>query len=176
MKLNNKNALFIVAQKNFRDEELFEVRRVLESSGIKTSVGCINSGEAFGSLGRKVNIDLTLDQILVSKYDAIIFVGGSGSAIYYDNKTALNIIKECKFKGKIICGICAGVGVLANAEILNKINCTGWYEIKDLIEKKSGNYTGNEVEVSGKIITANGPKAAKQFGEEIVKMLNKEFD
>jgi protease I len=33
-------------------------------------------------------------------------------------------------------------------------------------------YTGNDVEEDGKIITACGPKAAKAFGEAIVKALS----
>lgn len=174
MKLNEKKILFIIAPKNFRDEELFEPRRILETYGAKTFVAC-REREATGSLGGNAKADVLITNVLVSDYDAIIFVGGVGSAVYYEDKIALNIIKEAKLKGKIIGGICAGSGVLAKAGILNKITCTGWEEIKDLIIKNGGDYTGNNIEINGKIITAKGPKDAKNFGGEIAKLLNKDL-
>jgi protease I len=40
-----------------------------------------------------------------------------------------------------------------------------------LLEKKGVKYTGRNVEVDGKIVTANGPEAAEEFGKAILKLL-----
>ena len=175
MNLKGKNVLFVIPNKNFRDEELFSTREVLESYGANTFVACSETGEAVGMLGKKAKINLSLDKVIVSNYDGVIFVGGSGSTIYYENKTALNLLKEAKLKGKVIGGICLASGTLANAGILKGIKATGWTDTEDMIDDNGGVYTGSDVEISGRIITAKGPKNAKQFGEELSKALAKDL-
>ena len=44
----------------------------------------------------------------------------------------------------------------------------------ELLKESGAKYIGKGVEVDGKVVTANGPKMAKQFAEEIVKLLEKE--
>jgi len=175
MNLKGKNILFVISQKNFRDEELFDTRLTLENYGAGTKIASNQIGEATGMLGKKTKIDLTLDKVLVSNYDAIIFIGGSGSVVFYNDKKALDILKEAKLRGKVIGGICLASGTLANAGILKGINSTGWDDTEDIIENLGGIYTGKDVEVSGRIVTAKGPKNAKKFGEEIAKTLSKDL-
>ena len=40
-----------------------------------------------------------------------------------------------------------------------------------LLSQNGAIYTGNSVEVDGKIVTGNGPQAAKQLAEELLKAL-----
>ena len=176
MDLSGKVVLFIIAPKNFRDEELFEPRRILENHKAKTVVASTTTNTCTGMLGAKVTSALTLDKIEVNNYDAIIFVGGQGSTIYWNNKTAHSIAKEAYLKGKIIASICLGSGTLANAGIFKGKNATGWQDTEELVEKNSGVYTGSDVEVSGRVISAKGPSAAKKFGEAIAKALENEFE
>ena len=173
MNLKNKKILFVVAPLNYRDEEFIEPRRILESYNAKTTIASKNCKEAKGMLGSKVIINLDLENVKVSEYDAIVFVGGSGSNVYWNDKTALNIAKEAYLKGKIVASICMATGILANAFLLRGIKSTGWEDTKELVEKNGGIYTGNDVEISGRIVTALGPKFAKDFGEAIANALNK---
>ncbi|MBI2148414.1 DJ-1/PfpI family protein [Candidatus Woesearchaeota archaeon] len=172
MDLSGKVILFVIAPNNFRDEELLEPRKILENYKAKTVVASNILGTASGMLGAKVTINLIINKIDVNDYDAIVFVGGQGSTIYWNDKTALNIAKESYLKGKIVASICLGSGTLANSGIFKNKNATGWPDTKELIEKNGGKYTGNDVEVSGRIVSASGPKAAKQFGELIAKALS----
>lgn len=169
-------ALFVVANKDFRDEELFETRRILESHGVKTFTAAKIKGEAIGMLGGKTKIDFELNNVFVSDYDSIIFVGGSGSTIYYDDKAAIRIAKESKLKGKVIGAICMGSGILAKSGILKNLKSTGWETTEDLIDGSGGIYTGKDVEISGRIVTALGPNCSKKFGEELFKIMNKNLE
>lgn len=173
MDLKGKRVLFIIADKNFRDEELFVTKEVLEKQKASTVVANISGKESRGMLGGRIEPNITIDKVDVNSFDAIVFVGGSGSNVYWDNKTALNIAKEAFLKGKIICSICLASGTLANAGIFRGRNATGWPDTKELVEKNGGTYTGNDVEISGRIISALGPKTASKFGEEIAKALGK---
>jgi protease I len=57
-----------------------------------------------------------------------------------------------------------------NAGILNGKKATSFPSERDNINAV-GTYTGNAVEVDGKIITGNGPQAAKEFGKKIAESL-----
>ena len=170
MNLKDKKVLFILAN-NFREEELFEPRRISESYNIKTFIASKDK-VCKGVLGKMINVDFLFNQVNISDYDAIIFVGGPGSIIYWNDKNVLDIAKESYLKGKLTCSICLATGTLANSSIVKNHKVTGWLDTKDLVIKNSGIYTGNNIEVDGRIITALGPQYAKDFGEAIVKALS----
>ena len=114
---------------------------------------------------------MKFSQVNINDYEAVIFVGGQGSKEYWENKTALNLAREANLKGKIIGAICSATGTIANAGLLKGKKATGWEDTKELVEKNNGVYTGNDIEISGRIVTAKGPKQALKFGEEIFKIL-----
>lgn len=171
MAIKEKKVLFIIPQTNFRDEELIEPRRILESNKIRTLTANSTGKTSNGMLGSKIEPNLTLDKVNVNDFDAIIFIGGSGSTAYYTDKTAINIAKEAYLKGKIVASICLASGVLAIAGLLKGKNATGFETTKELIEKNGGIYKGTNIEISNRIITARDPQSAKEFGEAILKAL-----
>ena len=171
MDLTDKKVLFIIAPKNFRDEELLGPRRILEGYKAKTLVASNVTTIINGMLGTKVTPSVNITNVKVNDYDAIIFVGGSGSSVYFNDKVVLNIAKEANLKGKILASICLASGILANAGIFKGKDATGWPDTKEMIEKNGGIYTNSDLEVSGRIISAKGPNVAKKFGEAIAKAL-----
>ena len=172
MKLECMKALLIIAPKDFRDEELFHTREVLEKAGIKTEIASLRKGEATGMLGGRVSVDLTIDRVKVEDYDAVIFVGGSGSSVYFKNERALAIAREACSLGKVVGAICIAPVILANAGVLRGKKATVWDgEFVKMLEAGGAKHTGKNVEVDGKIVTANGPHAAKDFGKRIAELL-----
>lgn len=164
--------LLVIAPENFRDEELLHTKEELERAGAETTVASAKTGEVKGMLGARVTPDLKLDQVRVDDYDAVVFVGGSGSAAYFNDKQAISIAKKVFDKGKILCAICIAPVVLANAGVLKGKRATAFPD--DSVPKIKGKgaiYTGKPVEVDGKIITADGPAAAREFGRTIAKAL-----
>ena len=176
MDLSNKRVLFIIAPKDFRDEELLEPKKVLESYKVRIIIANNTGTISRGMLGARVEPSTTIEKVDVNDYDAVIFVGGSGSTVYWEDKTALKITKESFLKGKIVCSICLASGTLANAGVFSGKKATGWPDTRVLIEKNGGTYTGKDVEISSRVISALGPKAATKFGEEIAKALGKEVN
>jgi protease I len=164
--------LMIIAPENFRDEELFHTKEELENAGAEITIASSTSGEARGKLGARVKPDLTLDRVKVDDYDAVIFVGGTGSEVYFNDKRALSIASEAFRKGKVTCAICIAPVILANAGVLKGKRATVWNgDFIEKIESRGATYTGKNVEVDGKVITANGPHAAREFGRKIAKAL-----
>ena len=112
-----KKVLFIIAPENFRDEELLHTREELDRAGLETKVASTKVTEAKGMLGAKVTPDIKLDQVRVDDYDGIVFVGGAGSSVYFNDKRAISIAGEAFRKGKKTCAICIAPVILANAGI-----------------------------------------------------------
>jgi len=171
-KLTEKKAVMIIAERNFRDEELLKPKEILEKRGVKVTVASTSLNVAKGMLGARVKPDILVKEIKVDDYDAIIFVGGSGASQYWNDPLAHNITKEAVKKNKILCAICIAPVTLANAGVLSGKKATVWPSEKGKLEAKGASYTGNPVQVEGKIITAEGPQAAEEFGRSIVEALS----
>jgi protease I len=171
--ISGKRIVMIIAPQNFRDEELIHTREELEGAGGNVTVASSTTGTITGMFGATATPDITLDQVNVDDYDAVIFVGGSGSEVYFNNSTAINIAQNAYSKNKLLTAICIAPSILANAGLLQGKRATVWAGDKyiNILKSKGANYTGEDVTQDGRIITANGPEAARQFGKTIVNNL-----
>ena len=73
--------------------------------------------------------------------------------------------------GKLVGAICIAPRILSEAGILNGKKATVYSSEAGVLRANGAIYTGKDVEVDGKIVTASGPHAAEQFGNTLVKLL-----
>ncbi len=178
MDLNNKKIVIIVAFRDFRDEEYFVPKEVLESAGAKVLTGSCQKGKAIGADGGEVEIDLLISEINISDFDAVVFIGGPGCLENLDNETSYKIAKETITQGKVLAAICISSVILAKAGILEGKKATVWSSPMDkgpvrILEENGAAYQDEAVVVDGKIVTGNGPAAARKFGEILTEVLTK---
>jgi protease I len=170
MDLSNKKVLMVLAPEKFRDEEYFIPRQVLEGYGIKVFTTS-NKKEAVSIIEqKKVTVDVLLEDA-TTDYDAIIFVGGPGAAGYFNDQIALDLVKDFYEENKVVAAICIAPTILANAGVLKGKKATVWPSESKNLKAKGATYTSQPVTQDGRIITANGPDAAKDFAETIVQAL-----
>jgi len=162
--------VMIIAPENFRDEELSVPKSVFEGAGATVHVASTSIEEARGKLGMKISPDMLVKDIKAENYDVIIFVGGSGASCYFNSKTAHDIAKSAYLKNKLICAICAGPVILANAGVLEGKKATVFPSFDIELKQKGAIYTGKPVQTDGNIVTASGPQSAKRFAKEIMKL------
>ena len=160
-------ALMIIAPSNFRDEELFQTKDELEKAGVKVTVASKKTGTITGMLGGKATSEKALADVNVSEYDAIVFVGGGGSEVYYTDSQALGIAREAVKQGKVLAAICIAPATLANAGLLKGKKATSYPSVQAQLEEGGAKFTGAGVERDGLLITADGPGNAKKFGEAV---------
>lgn len=160
----------VIAPADFRDEEYFETRKILEDAGNKVTVANSTGQPSKSMFGKLVKPDKSFYDVNAKDFDAIIFVGGSGTSVYFNNQQALNLAKEFNKSGKIVAAICIAPSILANAGILDDKKATSFPSERDNINAV-GTYTGKIIETDGKIITGSGPEAAKEFGKKIAEAL-----
>jgi len=166
-----KKAVFIIASRSFRDEELFETQKELEKANVDTVIASTKTGVIRGMLRGKTEAAMLINDIVVDEYDAIIFIGGSGAREYFDNSVALNISRQAVRKKKVLAAISIAPAVLANAGVLNGVRATCFSSEKFKLKKGGAKYTGANVEQDGLIITSKSPRAANEFGKTIANAL-----
>jgi len=166
-----KKAVLIIASENFRDEELFETKRVLDAAQVQTATASTRTGAIRGTLGNIAEATIPLDRLRMDDYDAIIFIGGPGAVEYFGNRVALNIAREAVRRGKILAAIGIAPTILADANVLAGIRATSFLSERERLIQAGAAYTGFDVERERLIITATGPAASVQFGRAIVDAL-----
>ena len=171
-KAQGKRAVMIIASSGYQDLEYSIPRKILEEGGVEVKVASSSLDEADGVLGGKITPDLLVSEVDPKNFDAVIFVGGPGASEYYTDEDALELVREAKSLKKILAAICIAPVTLARAGVLRGIKATCWSSSARSLRRGGARYTGRQVEVSGKIITANGPPAAEAFGKAILKALS----
>lgn len=171
LSLEGKKIVMIIAHNDFRDEEYLTPKEILTREGAKIITASSSLEIAKGMLGAKVKPEILISQIKVKGHDAIIFVGGTGAEEYWNNLQAHKIAQEAVKEGKVLGAICIAPVILANAEVLKDKKATVFPTAKGELKAKGVKYTGKPLERTDKIITAQSPKEAKIFAEEIRKAL-----
>jgi protease I len=167
-----KRAVLIAASQNFQDNELFETMRILEQTGVRTIIASTRLGIITSMLGNTAEARITMNQLRVDDYDAIIFTGGLGAAVeYFNNPAAINIAREAVAKGKVLAAISVGPSLLADAGVLKGVKATGFISERERLVQAGAVYTGNPVERSGLIITGSSRFAAVPFAQAVANTL-----
>jgi protease I len=172
-----KKAAIIIASKNFRDEEYFVTKEVLEKRGIQVKTVC-DRVKAIGKFGGEAEADILINDLNTDEFDAIIFAGGSGAIELLDNEMTYLAIRKAMIMKKIIAAICIAPTILAKAGILAGKKATVWSTDMDksairIIQLNDGIYERASIVVDENIITGENAEYAQEFGETIASELTK---
>jgi len=167
------DVLFIIAQKNYRDEELSIPKGILENAGHDCEVASITTDPCTGMLGAITTPDLAVREANVDDYDAIVVVGGSGSPELANHAEVTMMLKAASGAGKVIGAICLAPMVLAKAGVLRGKKVTVYESPDSLQALQAGgaDYVGGSTVIDGNLVTACGPQAANEFGQKLAEML-----
>lgn len=166
-----ESVLMVIAPKDFRDEEFKEPFDLFTKSGITVTIASTDTTPAKGMLGMIVKPGITIEQVNPDSFNALVVVGGTGCQVLWDNTTLHKIVQNFHRAKKTIAAICIAPVVLARAGILKETKATVYASVKDDLTSCGAQYTGADIEVSGNIITASGPQAAKEFSQAILNKL-----
>ncbi|HWR24864.1 MAG TPA: DJ-1/PfpI family protein [Methanosarcina sp.] len=163
--------LMVIPPERFRDEELFVTKEELEKNGHSIVLASTKEGIINGSRGGNAESEITIDKINTEEYDVVVFIGGGGSKLLFNNQDAIRIAQEMNKQQKIVSAICFAPVILANAGILKDKKATVAGTEAKTIEEQGAKYMGPGVQLDGNIITANAPKASRLFGQKINNLL-----
>ena len=196
--MKKKKIAMIIAFRDFRDEEYFVPKDILEGAGVEIKTVSTQEGTAIGADGGEVEIDLLISEIniaefadlqadlqsksshdsiqSISSFDAVVFIGGPGALKYLDNEDFYKLARETIAQDKVLAAICISPVILAKAGVLEEKRATVWSSPMDrepvrTLKDYGAVYQDAPVVIDGKVITGNGPAAAKRFAEAIVMLL-----
>lgn len=168
-------ALIVVSQTDFQPMEYGDTRAEIEQAGIKVDVASFEKVDAIGTDGTVAEVDVTIHEAKPIDYDAIVLIGGPGAGRQLvGNEDVINLVKDFDEGHKIVAAICISPLVLAEAHLLKDRKATVWNgdgEQKEKIGAMGGTYLEQDVVVDTRIVTANGPMAAKKFGQTVAKLI-----
>jgi protease I len=176
LSLQGKKVAMIIAFRDFRDAEYFVPKEILEKAGAKITTASTRIGTAIGADGGDTEVDLLIENLNVADFDAVVFIGGPGALDYLDNENSYKVARETIEKDKILGSICISPVILAKAGVLKGKRATVWSSSLDrgpvkILKENGAIYEDKDVVQDGKIITANGPGAAEEFGKKLVEGL-----
>jgi protease I len=161
----------VIAPAVFRDEEYEHPKEVLEARGAMVVTASRSAGTCTGKLGAMAEATLPLADADAAEYDAVVFVGGSGAETYFDDPIAQELARDAHALGRVVAAICIAPSILARAGLLDSVRATAFGSQEDDLRRHGARWTGSPIEIDGRIITANGPAAARDFGVAIADAL-----
>lgn len=163
-----------IAPDKFRDEEFEVPQQVFSEAGIETVVASTRVGTCQGMIGAMADATSAFADLDPEEYDGIVVVGGIGSQDFlWTDADLKKLVRACAQDGKVIAAICLSPVVLARAGVLDGKNATVFKSPASVKEMKQGGarLTDEAVVTDGKIVTANGPAAARAFAEAVLSVL-----
>ncbi len=165
--------LMIIAPKDFRDEELLVPKSEFEKAGYEVVVASKVRDKCVGMLGAEVVPDITIAEVNIDDYVAVVLVGGSGSTVYFEDEEVRSLVQKAYDSGKITSAICLAPVILANAGLLDGKEATVWKGASQQIQEKGARYTGAPVSEDGNLITGSGPSAARDFAMQVLSQIER---
>lgn len=166
-----KTVLMVIAPETFRDEEYELPKQVLEERGARVVTASTRRGTCHGKLGATAEAELAVAEADALDYDAVIFIGGAGSQVFFDDPYAQSLARAARTHQRVLAAICIAPSILARAGLLNGWPATAFESQRDDLEAHGAIWTGEPVTIQGHVITASGPAAARDFGIAIAEAL-----
>jgi protease I len=161
------SVLMIIAPDQFRDEEYLHPKEVLDARGADVVTASVAPGPCRGKLGAIVQATMALADAHADDYEAVVFVGGAGASVFFDDPFAHSIATRMVEDEKLVAAICIAPSTLAHAGLLQGRAATAFPSQEGDLGAHGAHFTGAPVQIDDHIITANGPDAAYEFGTAI---------
>ena len=170
----SNNVAIIIASNGFQEHEYAATCNALKNAGYLVTTVSDGQTSARGNAGSVVSVDCTVANLQPSQYAGIFMIGGPGTLDCLDNVQSYKLLNEVFTLQKPYGAICIAPRILSHAQVLRGKNATGWdgdgllsqdFEMNEVI------YVKQPVVVDGRIVTADGPDAADDFGAAIVTLL-----
>ena len=168
--------VLIVATDGFEQSELLEPKKLLEQDDIETTVASLEDGKIKGwdkdDWGKKVSVDLTVDEVSIADYDALLLPGGqiNPDALRL-NDTVIELIRGFDRAGKPIAAICHAPWLLIEAGLVDGKTVTSWPSVRTDLSNAGGNVIDQEVAIDGNLITSRNPDDIPAFTDALKRAL-----
>ncbi|GAA3807415.1 type 1 glutamine amidotransferase domain-containing protein [Nocardioides panacisoli] len=163
----------IIASDYFEEAELVTPRDALREGGAEVKVYS-PTGEPIQAMQgdveqtQKVEVDGSLDDVVVDEIDALVVPGGTVNADHLrTDTTAQKLVRQAAGAGKPLAVICHGPWLLVSAHLVEGRRLTSWPSLADDVRNAGGSWIDDEVVIDDYLITSRKPDDLPAFVEAI---------
>jgi len=170
MKLDGKKVLMVIPHTQFRDEEFFEPKKILEDEGAKVVVASTAARMCRGVKGGVAQAEVTIAEAKAEDYAGIVVCGGTSvPEFFWNDKKLQELVAAMAGAGKVVAAICLSTVVLAKAKLLAGREATVYWLPEALEELKTAGakYVQETLLIHNNLILAEGPPDSQRFGQAI---------
>ncbi|MBI4547477.1 MAG: type 1 glutamine amidotransferase [Ignavibacteriae bacterium] len=168
--LDGKSIVFF-AEEMYEDLELWYPKIRLTEEGARTVVAAPEARVYRGKNGYPVKADISLNDVRVNEYDALIIPGGYAPDKLRRYTKTLEITRQMFDEHKVVAFICHAGWVPISARILKGKKATSVRAIKDDMENAGALWEDKSVVVDGNLISSRTPEDLPDFCKAIIKAL-----
>jgi protease I len=170
MKLDGKRVLMVIPPTQFRDEEFFEPKKILEDEGAQVIVASTTARTCRGMKGGVAQAEVAIADAKADDYAAMVLCGGSSTPdVFWNDKKLQELAAAMAAAQKVVAAICLSTVVLAKAKLLTGREATVYFLPQAIEELKAAGakYVQDTLLIHDNIILAEGPPDSQRFGQAI---------
>ena len=176
MRISDARVL-IVATDGFEEWELFGPREILQKRGAEVVLASLstkpNQATVHDEPGKTIKPDLTVDEVNVDDFDALILPGGvrnPDQLRLHGNVIAL--VRLFAEQGKPIGAICHGPWLLVEADLVRDRTATSWPSIRTDLRNAGATVVDEAAVTDGNIVTSRNPDDVEHFTEALIDLID----
>lgn len=167
----------ILATEGFEEAELTKPKKALEDAGATVEVVAPEAGVKSGQIkgwdmtdwGKKVDVDVKLEQADAGSYDALHLPGGVMNPDHLRQSPAAVAFAKSFFDAdKPVSAICHASWTLIEAGVVKDRTLTSWPSLKTDLINAGARWVDQEVHVDGKLVTSRKPEDLPAFNQQMV--------
>jgi len=169
-------SILIIATDRFEESELFGPKEILEGRGARVALASLDRTPIQATVhddpGRTIRPDLTVDEVAVGDYDALILPGGLGNPDRLRREAkVIAIIRAFADAGKPVAAICHGPWLLVEADLLRGRKATAYRSILTDLRNAGATVVDAPAVTDGNIVTSRKPADVPDFVEAVIALV-----
>lgn len=165
----------VLATDGFEQVELTLPVKALRKRGAQVDIISLHEGKIRGVNflwpGKKVPVDLTVQQVVPSDLDALLIPGGFANPdALRQSEEVLDFVREVDRMGRPIATLCHGPWVLVSAGLASGRKLASWPGIKDDLRNAGALWMDESGVRDGRWFSSRGPQDLPHFIQGMVKL------
>jgi len=175
----SESRVLIVASDGFEEWELFGPRQILQERGAEVVLASLKlepiQATVHDQPGKTIRPDLTIDDVNVDDFDALILPGGVRNPDQLRlHGNVIAVIRLFAEQDKPIGAICHGPWLLVEADLLRGRTATSWPSIRTDLRNAGARVVDEGAVTDGKIVTSRKPDDVEAFTNALIDLIENE--